>query len=97
MAEIQASMDQRLNSMPPSQRQQYAELISEQQTLQVGSGWNVGAASRRIGRDRHVSRDRPHLPGNPLYLHRCSDAGSALRCSRCCTEGRGCTRDRIRA
>jgi hypothetical protein len=35
MAEIQASMDQRLNSMPPSQRQQYTELISEQQQLQV--------------------------------------------------------------
>ncbi|GIL44084.1 hypothetical protein Vafri_1639 [Volvox africanus] len=37
MAEIQASMDQRLNSMPPSQRQQYAELISEQQQLQADS------------------------------------------------------------
>ena len=35
MAEIQASMDQRLNSMPPSQRQQYTELITEQQQLQV--------------------------------------------------------------
>lgn len=32
--EFQAGMEERLNSMPPSQRTQYYELVSEQQTLQ---------------------------------------------------------------
>nr|AAO92260.1 intraflagellar transport protein component IFT74/72 [Chlamydomonas reinhardtii] len=37
MSEIQASMDQRLNSMPPSQRNEYTTLVAEQQQLQADS------------------------------------------------------------
>ena len=32
--ELQATMESRLNGLPPSQRQMYADLMSEQQTLQ---------------------------------------------------------------
>lgn len=35
--ELQAGMEERLNSMPPSQRAQYYELVAEQQTLQQES------------------------------------------------------------
>jgi hypothetical protein len=46
--EIQQNMDARLNNMPPSQRQQYYDLVAEQGALsQVRLGrWQAGCPSR---------------------------------------------------
>jgi intraflagellar transport protein 74 len=36
VTQMQSAMEERFNAMPPSQRQQYQDLLSEQQALQVG-------------------------------------------------------------
>lgn len=63
IAEMQQAMENRLNSMPPSQRQQYQDLITEQQTL-VGESKRFEDAIEEL--DKTLATNEGELARNPL-------------------------------
>jgi len=61
--EIQLTMENRLNSMPPSQRQQYQELMAEQQALQQEGKLFEESVDEL---DRTLANQEGELARNPL-------------------------------